>query len=122
MDMYIDSEEHIAEQQDWQLYLQDIKSAGPFEESDIRYGIGSTNEDPVKDPAAANYEDPEEDILEVESKNPTFKPSTLLKKYGWKPGKGLGPRGEGITKALHLKRSRYRPGTGYILDKNKQPR
>lgn len=118
MDMYPDSEEHLAEQEDWQLYLEDIKSSGLSEESDIRYGIGGNNDDPIEESAISN-EDPEELLSEMELKNNIFRPSRLLKKYGWKPGSGLGPRGDGITKALHLKRSRYRPGTGYILDRNK---
>lgn len=126
---YINSEENLAEIEDWMDYLEQWKNeldkgniavelSGPvafskassksYEESDMVHVPG-------------DFEELSENTFEKTGKSQRVG-AKLLQKYGWKQGKGLGVSEDGIVNALRFAVNKKRPGSGKIIDKNSQSR
>ncbi|CAN6605079.1 hypothetical protein TRVA0_002S05072 [Trichomonascus vanleenenianus] len=121
---YAGSDEQMNEEYDWQDYLADlvrekVEFVGPKytttgNDDNEKALDESDNEDAAIDTSKAN----ENDAIDFKAPTESFA-SKLLKKYGWKPGNGLGSNQSGISKVLKFVPSRKRPGTGRIIDKNR---
>jgi hypothetical protein len=115
---YIHSEEKLAEEEDWEDYLaqwelgSDANSAKPIE-----FTKSTESEDKSESIEETSFHSKPEPVSDKKGIG-----SKLLQKYGWKPGKGLGASEDGIVNPLRFSTHNKRPGSGRIVDKNKNSR
>lgn len=138
---YQQSDEKMVENDDWRGYLIDLRNGDihdPIMSSggEIRFALEGTRaedeEDILKDnddyerlyggPDDDDEEDSQENGDGIRTAGKKNFASRLLKKYGWKPGQGLGSSSDGIVSALRITMNKKRPGSGKIIDKNAKSR
>ncbi|ANB11431.1 RNA-binding protein, G-patch type (predicted) [Sugiyamaella lignohabitans] len=142
---YKESEEKLAEDQDWLDYLLNLRAERDREQDgNVRYGLdygskgSGANESEDEDQLTSKEteaetgdqeeqgeddnidEEEEKEDVTLNQKSATVPPgdsfaASLLKKYGWKPGKGLGKSSNGIVRPLVVIASKKRPGSGRIV-------
>lgn len=116
---YIHSEEKLAEEEDWEDYLARWElNPNAASSTSIEFTKSTESDDKTgsmeEEPSSVNDPEPVPDKSGIGSR--------LLQKYGWKPGKGLGASEDGIVNPLHFSKNKRRPGSGRIVDKNKNSR
>jgi G-patch domain len=123
---YVNSREYLMELDDWKDYLLHIdeqpalrfveaknEETGEVIDEDEESFEGT--DDPGVEESKEENDEKQDKKTVPENRNIAHR---LLKKYGWKPGTGLGAQSSGITRPLKFSMSKKRPGMGRIVDSN----